>query len=226
MFENMKANILSNNTLCEEPIAVRNIWKKGHNCYFDILFHDSGRTKVLDASYIHDIYDLDTLCYYKDMALFARDFEEERQKIKHDAPVREQKNRLWNEDKAASRYRYLDEIRPEITILKFFASLNPNQAEVKQRVIMDYIKDIRNLSTDFSQQYIEAFIQTLPAGENDFYDSLEKIENRHEDHIERLVREAVKISAADGAIHYEEKRCLAELLQSLREHGIEPDIEF
>ena len=48
----------------------------------------------------------------------------------------------------------------------------------------------------------------------------------NEEHIEYLVHEAAKISAADGAIHYEEKRFLAELLQSLREHGLEPDIEF
>lgn len=230
-FTRLKANILFNNTLREEPISIRNVWKKGANYYFDVLFYASKQTRVLDISYFHDIYDTKTRRYYKDMQLFIKDFEaakaeqDTRQALSTpDEPL--QQNRPWNEDKAASHYQYLNEIRNEAIILKFFAKLNPNLADVKQRVIIDYIKSAKPNTANFSRQYIEAFVATLPYDKDDFYDSLDKLEHTNEEHIEYLVHEAAKISAADGAIHYEEKRFLAELLQSLREHGLEPDIEF
>ena len=230
-FSRLKANLLFKNTLREEDIAIRNVWKKGSNYYFDVLFYATRQTRVLDISYFHDIYDTETRHYYKDMQLFIKDFEAHKSEqdtsralSTPDEPA--QQNRNWNEDKAASHYQYLNEIRNEAIILKFFAKLNPNLADVKQRVIIDYIKDAQPATANFSRQYIEAFVETLPYGNDDFYDSLDKLEHTNEEHIEHLVYEAAKISAADGAIHYEEKRFLAELLQSLREHGLEPDIEF
>ena len=72
-FTQLKANILFNNTLREEPISIRNVWKKGANYYFDVLFYASKQTRVLDISYFHDIYDTKTRRYYKDMQLFIKD---------------------------------------------------------------------------------------------------------------------------------------------------------
>ena len=227
-FSRLKANILFKNTLREEDIAIRNIWKKGANYYFDVLFYASGQTRVLDMSYFHDIYDTETQYYYKDMQVFIKDFENIKNESKKQQAIRSnhQQNRNWDEDKAAQHYQCLNKIRPEVTILKFFARLNPNLSEVKQRVIIDYIKDSEPTTMDFGRQYVEAFVETVPYGKDEFYESLDKLEHHNEEHIERLAREAAKISAADGAVHYEEKRFLAELLQSLREHGLEPDIEF
>ena len=218
-FYNLVANILFNNQLHEENIAVRNVWKKGSGNFLNVYFYATHKSKVLDANYIHDIYDLSTEKYYKDINLFIKDF------FAVQDAKKEQK-RETRAEKTEKNYNFLEKHRSEILILSFFSRLNPNLPAVKENVIREFIKNNLPKSASFSDQYIDAYIRSLFPRVNDFYEALDNLGGCTPEQVENLAKEAVKISAADGVIHYEEKIFLAELFQTLREHGIEVDIEL
>ena len=47
---------------------------------------------------------------------------------------------------------------------------------------------------------------------------------KNPDEAEEMVKEIVKICLADGQLHYNEKLYLAEIFQTLREQGVEPEV--
>ena len=217
-FYNLVANILFNNELHEEKIAVRNVWAKGREDYLNVYFYATGKTKVLDAKYFHDIYDLSTGRYYKNIKRFIAEFgqvQSERRKQTLETKT----------EKIEKNYRSLEDIRPEIEVLVFFSLLDPGLEHVKIKVILDYIGQYK-LPAELSEQYAEAYVRSLTPGIGDFYRDMEKLAGTPAERLDRLAREAVKISASDGVIHYEEKIYLAELFEILRGYGVEPDVEF
>lgn len=208
-FSNLTANILFDNVLHEENIAIRNIWQKGDNCYFNVYFYASGKTKVLDAHYIYDILDHESGRYYKDVNLFIKDF------IKKSAEP-QQKPLLRRGEKIEQNYLLLQEIEPEVIILTFFSRLSTTLYAVKQRVIIDFIRRHVPDGKNLPDQYIEAYIKTVELSDESFYDALNALNAEKVERLKDLASDAAKISAADGVIHYQEKLFLAELIQHLR----------
>ncbi len=220
-FHNLVANILFNNSLHEENIAVKNIWKKGINRYMNVYFYNTGQTRILDASYFHDIYDMDTGRFYKDMEVFSLDFLAEEQKL------REQKNhRKTKIEKAENCFRFLERLRSEVEILSFFARLSPALQSVKNNVIADYIRRRQPKSVVISEQYIDAYVKSVSPSTDSFYEALHNLKYKNAEDVEELAEDAVKISISDGTVHYDEKIYLAELFQTLRDYGIKPDVDF
>lgn len=219
-FFNLIANLLYNNTLHEESIAIKNVWKKGSNLYFNVYFYNSHQSRILDSSYFHDIYDLDTDRYYKDMEVFYLDFISI-QKLHKEQSMQESKA-----ERIENSYNYLESLRSEITILAFFARLTKRFQSIKNNVISDYIKRRQPKYVTMSEQYVDAYVKSILPSKDLFYEALHNLKYKSVKEIEDLVYEAVKISVSDGTIHYDEKIYLAELLQRLRDEGIEPSIEF
>lgn len=219
-FSNLTAHILFDNVLHEENIAIRNIWQKGDNCYFNVYFSSSGKTRVLDAHYIYDIFDHDSGRYYKDINLFIRDYVQRSGEEKHLPPTPRQENKI------EQNYYLLREIAPEIVILAFFATLSLTLSDVKQRVVFDFVRRFLSSNADISSTYVEAYIKTLRLDEDAFYHALSQLNAKASERLKELASDAAKISAADGVIHYQEKLFLAELLQHLRTLNIVPDFEL
>lgn len=218
-FYNLIANLLFNNELHEENIAIRNIWQKSGANFLNVYFYSTKKSKILESNYFHDIYDLSTEKYYKDINVFIEEFLETQKR--HELQKQDTKD-----EKVEIRYTYLENFRPAVLILIFFARLNPNLMNVKINVIKEYIKSKQPQAEKFSNQYIEAYIKSITPSIDDFYQSLEELKRYSSEDVEDMAREAVKISVTDGVVHYEEKIFLAELFQALREYGITPDIEF
>lgn len=61
-------------------------------------------------------------------------------------------------------------------------------------------------------------------GSRRFYKALEAVSAKNPDEAEEMVKEIVKICLADGQLHYNEKLYLAEIFQTLREQGVEPEV--
>lgn len=219
-FFNLIANLLYNNTLHEEAIALKNVWKKGNNLYFNVYFYNSHQSRILDSSYFHDIYDLDTDRYYKDMEAFYFDFISV-QRLHKEQSMQESKT-----ERVENSYNYLESLYAEVTILAFFARINKSCQSIKNNVISDYIKRRQPKHVTISEQYIDAYVKSILPSKDSFYEALHNLKYKNIKDIEELVYEVVKISVSDGTIHYDEKIYLAELLQILRDEGIEPSIEF
>ena len=213
-FYNIEAHIFINHRLQKENIAVRGIWQKGENCYFKVYFYDSKKTKALDTHYIYDLYDKSTEKYYKDIQAFINDYNE---------VMQARENRAKDEIKAArieNNFNTLQPLVPEIIVLMFFALMRPELENVKISVVVDFIKKHQAKASNFSSQYIEAFIKAQTINVAAFYSALEELPYHEEDILEDLINEAIKISATDGVIHYEEKLYLAELMQFYRDNNI------
>lgn len=77
-----------------------------------------------------------------------------------------------------------------------------------------------------SDQYISSYLKDLNPNEDNFLTAVDNLKAKSPEEVEELIKEALKISASDGAVSYTERLWLAEIIQTLREYGIEPDIEF
>ena len=98
--------------------------------------------------------------------------------------------------------------------------------KIKNHVIRDYILRRLPQTKMLSDQYISSYLKGLSPDEADFLAAVDKLNTQSPEEVEDLIREALKISASDGFISYTERLYLAEIIQTLREYGIEPDIEF
>ncbi len=214
-FYNMLAHIVHQNKLVEENVAVKNVWKKNDIVFFDLYFYRKKKSQVIDSVYVHDLLDLTTEKYYRDAKAFLEDYsllknkKENRQPEEHNAD-----------------FRHLEEIRDDLIILTFMAKCNLNFTNVKTKAIHDFINAHKPKACVLSNQYITSYLKSLKPNEEDFYKALDNLKSKTPEEAEEIMQEAVKISISDGAIHYQERLYLAEILQTLREHGLEPNVEF
>lgn len=215
-FYNMLAHIVYKNRMVEENVAVKNLWKKEDTVFLDLYFYRAKKSQVIDGAFIHDIYDLTTEKYYKNADEFIADFMQEREL--GDA-VKEEKPESLN-----INIRHLEDIKDDLIILTFMAKCNANFTDIKTKTIKGFINKLKPQSAALSEQYISTYLKGLCPNEDDFFEALGNLKSKTPEEAEAIAAEAVKISASDGAIHYNERIYLAELLQTLREHGLEFDV--
>lgn len=217
-FYNMLAHIIYNNRLIEENVAVKNVWKKDNLIFFDLYFYRNKKSQVIDGVFIHDLFDLATEKYYCDAVSFYEDFEAHKQA----AEIEEDDN----EPESGIDFRHLEEIRDDLIILTFMAKCNLNFTNIKTKAIREFINAHKPKACALSDQYISSYLKSLNPDEGAFYKALENLKSKTPEEAAEIMQEAVKISVSDGAIHYQERLYLAEILQTLREHGLEPDVGF
>lgn len=220
-FYNLLVHIVSNNKLAEENAALKNIWNKEGNIMLDLYFYRLKMSKVIDGAYVHDILDLTTEKYYSGCKELLSDYNKYllQKQEKTAAAANAPKVRAYQYD-----FKHLDDIKDDIIVLVFISCCTDYYSEIKKKTIRAYITKIHPDVKNMSSQYIDAYLEEINPNEADFYKALENLSHKTPEEAESLVREAVKICISDGVMAYNEKILIAELLQILREQGLEPDV--
>ena len=219
-FYNMLVHIVFKNRVSEENVAVKNAWEKNGTLFFDLYFYRAKKGKLIDAALVRDLYDLNTEKYYYSAQNFYQEFLQSRELAAEQSEKKPKANPIVVDVKQ------LESIKDDLIILTFMAKCNSSFTEIKIKTIRNYITRLRPETETLSEQYINAYLKDLNPDEDDFYLSLINIKSKTPEAATNLAKEAFKVSASDGAIMYNECIYLAELLQALREYGLEPDIGF
>ncbi len=219
-FYNMLVHIVFKNRVAEENVAVKNAWEKNGTLFFDLYFYRAKKGKLIDAALVRDLYDLNTEKYYYSAQNFYQEFLQSRELAAEQSEKKPKANPIVVDVKQ------LESIKDDLIILTFMAKCNSSFTEIKIKTIRNYITRLRPETETLSEQYINAYLKDLNPDEDDFYLSLINIKSKTPEAATNLAKEAFKVSASDGAIMYNERIYLAELLQALREYGLEPDIGF
>lgn len=213
-FYNMIVHLVQNNRLFEENVAVKNVWQKDNNLFFDIYFYRNQKSYVFDAAFIHDLLDLTTEKYYGTLEAFVKDYQKEETL---EAPA-------VSENKFLIDKKIFEPLNIDLVILTFMAQCGGNFSAIKEKIIYDYILDQIPETRSLSRQYINAYLTGIKPSVENFYKAINHLNTKNPDEASELVKESVKICLSDGQLHYIEKLYLAEIFQVLREQGVEPDV--
>ncbi len=209
-YYNMIVHLIRNNRLYEENAAIKNVWKKDNNIFFDIYFYRNQKSYVFDSVFIHDLLDLTNEKYYASPADFLADF----QGGNSDLPPPDKNTPLVDK-------RLFEPIDVDLVIMTFVADCCSNFIPIKEKIIYDYIIEKIPATSSLSHQYVNTYLQGLQPDEARFYQALAAIKSATPDAAEDLLRECVKICLSDGQLHYAEKLYLAEIVQTLRDNGVD-----
>ncbi len=218
-FYNMLVHLIAGRKIREENVAVKNIWQKDNLVFLDLYFYRTKRSQVIDSVYIKDFLDLSNEKFYASAELFITDY---CNYLSHQGMTANQNKA----DVPAFDFKHLLPIKDNLIILTFLAKCTDKFNKIKNHVIRDYILRRLPQTKMLSDQYISSYLKGLSPDEADFLAAVDKLNTQSPEEVEDLIREALKISASDGFISYTERLYLAEIIQTLREYGIEPDIEF
>lgn len=218
-FYNMLVHLTSpGHKVIEENVAVKNIWQKNSLVFLDLYFYRTKKSHIVDSVYLRDIADLTNEKVYSSAEDFIKDY------CAYTAMVEEEEKK---EDITQSfDFRHLEKIKDNLIILTFIAKCTADFNQVKLASIRKYINKKLPQTKALSEQYLNNYMEELKPTENNFFKAIESLKAQTPEEIENLITEALKISSADGALSYQERYYIAEIIQALREYGIEPDIEF
>ena len=215
-FYNLLAHIKSGDDVREENVALKNIWDHGGNIMLNLYFYRDKSSKVIDSAYIKDIINLNTEKLYTSCSVLLRDYNEFKlQQI----PTGERPAR-----KIPVNLELLEVLKDDIIILLYIAKCIDYFSEIKKRTILQYIEQHHPQPQSLSQNYIESCLKSLHPTTEEFYEAAEHLSKKTPEEAEELMQAAVKICIGDGFMAYNEKIYLAELLQILREQGVELDV--
>lgn len=209
-YYNMIVHLIRNNRLYEENAAIKNVWKKGQNIFFDIYFYRNQKSYVFDGVFIHDLLDLTNEKYYASPAAFLEDF----QSGCSDLPPPDINVSLVDK-------RLFESVDVDLVIMAFVADCCSNFIPIKEKIIYDYIVKKIPAAASLSLQYVNTYLQGLQPDESHFYKALEAMKAATPEAATDLLKECVKICLSDGQLHYAEKLYLAEIVQTLRNNGID-----
>lgn len=215
-FYNMIVHIVYQGNMIEENVAVKNIWEKDEHTFIDLYFYRTKKSQVINGLFIHDILDLNTEKSYGNVKELLFDYMED----KIDVIVEGEDIRNYS----LNDFKHIEEMRDEIVILTFLAKCNNIYTLIKENTIRSYIKKHEPSAENLSHQYLSSFLKSINPDEDDFYESLENIKSKTPERVCDLARTAVSIGVSDGRLEYNEKIYVAEILQKLREQGLEPDV--
>ncbi len=212
-FYNMQVHLIQNNRIYEENAAVKNVWKKDGNIFLDLYFYRMRKSYIFDAVFIHDIIDLSTEKSYRKMDEFWVDFNAS-DETKEDSTIQPKEIKIIPDNKI------FEPIYSELVIMSFFANCCGHYSLLKEKIILDYI--IRKLppAQNLSHNYLDSYLGGLKPTHEDFYGAINKLNYQNPYQLEDMCMEILKICMADGRLHHNEKRYLADMLQILREAGV------
>ena len=214
LFYNLLVHIIANDKLIEETAALKNIWGKDGNIMLNLYFYRTKTSKVIDSAYIHDIMDLSTEKYYTRCQDLLKDYETQVVAAK---PEKVRKTELPD-------FRHMECLKDDLIILIFVSRCIDYYSEIKKRTIFQYIKTHHPQPQNLSEQYIEAYLNGVKPTLEEFYKALDNLKAKMPEEAADLAKEVVKICISVGTMAYNEKVYIAEILQFLREQGVEPDV--
>lgn len=216
-FYNLLVHIVNNDKLVEENVALKNIWGQEGNIMLSLYFYRSKTSQVIDASYIHDIFDLTSEKYYTRCKDLMDDY------LAHQNKASTEKT-VTKKEVPTLDFKHLGNIKDDLILLVFVAKCVDYFSDIKKKTIYEYVKARQPLIKNLSSQYIDTYLKALNPTVEEFYEALDNIKLKSPDQAEDLAREVVKICVSDGIMAYNEKVYIAEVLQSLRECGLDPDV--
>ncbi len=214
-FYNLLVHIVVGDKLVEENAALKNIWGSDGNIMLNLYFYRTKTSQVIDAAYVHDALDLTTEKYYTRCRDLLDDY------------LAQQRHADSKEPETAdsvAEFKHLESLKDDLIILIFISRCIDYYSEIKKKTIHQYIKTHHPQPQNLSAQYIETYLNGVKPTLNDFYQALDNLKYKTPEEAEDLAQEVVKICISDGTMAYNEKVYIAEILQTLREHGVEPDV--
>lgn len=216
-FYNLLAHIKYGDDVHEVNVALKNIWDHGGNIMLDLYFYRDKSSKVMDSAYIKDILDLNTEKLYTSCTDLLQDYKE-----KNAPQTQREKNPVLKRQPV--NLELLEVLKDDIVILLFVAKCIDYFSEIKKKTILQYIEQHHPHPQSLSKNYIDVCLKSLHPTKEEFYQAVENMRQKTPEEAEDLVQAVVKICISDGFLAYEEKVYLAEILQILREQGVEPDV--
>ena len=210
-FYNMEVSLIKNGRIYKEHVAIRNVWEKDRNIFLDLYFYRLQKSFIFDAVFVRDISDLNRDVYYNDIGKFTTDFQ---------AAAKEGGLPQATKSKSSSSSGILSAIADDIMLLLFISAIWKDKTEIKQKIIIDYIKENVPAASSLSERYLKEYLSSLKPKVNDFYFLLPKLKSKQPKEAEKLLKEAIKICSSDGYLHYNERMYLADIIQTLREYGL------
>ena len=208
-FYNMQVNLIKNGKIYNERAAIRNIWQKDNTTFLDIYIYRINRSYVFDSVFVHDITDNSREKYYKDIRKFVADFYATN--VTTEQP---EKNCNGNNDKIFSS------IEDDLIILRFMSEVWKDKKEIKDKIIIEYIRNTVRSSQKLSDIYLEKYIDKIHPDIRDFYEAISKLRAKSPQQAEYLLKEAAKLCLSDGYLEYHERMYLADLMEILRTYGL------
>ena len=214
-FYNLLVHIVVGDKLVEENAALKNIWGSDGNIMLNLYFYRTKTSQVIDAAYVHDVLDLTTEKYYTRCRDLLDDYQ---------AQPRHADSQEPETADSVAEFKHLESLKDDLIILIFISRCIDYYSEIKKKTIHQYIKTHHPQPQNLSAQYIETYLNGVKPTLNDFYQALDNLKYKTPEEAEDLAQEVVKICISDGTMAYNEKVYIAEILQTLREHGVEPDV--
>lgn len=209
-FYNLMVRFVDSSEIKEANVALKKIWEQGDNIMLDLYFYQNKKSKVIDGAFIRGIQDLNTEKEYLSARELMLDY------------IRN-KYQTQKKEKFGAKLKPFNEIKDDIIILLYIAKVVDYYSEMKKNSIIDYIQKYYENKV-ITSQFIEGHLQEVNPDRDDFYEALEHLSKKTPEDVEALVQEVVKVCVCDGFLAYEEKVCIAEILQTLRLQGVEPDV--
>lgn len=216
-FYNILAHINYKNRLLEETVAVKKVWLKDNSTFFDLYFYRNHKSYVIEKAFIHDMVDLTSEVYYDTADKFIKDYFSDREIDLH--PSLTAKPQIIEA-------KVFEAIETDLVILTFLANCAGDFSEIKERALEDYILMHQPPSSNLSSQYMRSYISQIKPSPDNYYEALVKLSAKTPTQATGIVKGAFKVCLSDGQLHYQEKLYIAEMLQILREQGLEPDIDL
>lgn len=214
-FYNLLVHIVVGDKLVEENAALKNIWGSDGNIMLNLYFYRTKTSQVIDAAYVHDVLDLTTEKYYTRCRDLLDDYL---------AQPRHADSKEPETADSVAEFKHLESLKDDLIIMIFISRCIDYYSEIKKKTIHQYIKTHHSQPQNLSAQYIETYLNGVKPTLNDFYQALDNLKYKTPEEAEDLAQEVVKICISDGTMAYNEKVYIAEILQTLREHGVEPDV--
>lgn len=200
-----------NGKVTKRKITIRRIWQRGKEVLVDGFCHEVKAPRIFMASRIQKIFDIKNKKAYNDPKKFL---------LGKIAAVTDQGG--MGKTSAA---KIIETVRDELSALTFLAKIDDNFDPNELKVILEYVRKLSG-GAKYDSAEVREYIERLYPDEECFYEAMEDILDKDVDFITAFVETFVKLILADGLVHDDEREFLAELLQILREEGIEIDVGF
>jgi hypothetical protein len=200
-----------NGEVSKRKITIRRIWQRGQEVLIDGFCHEMKAPRIFMASRIQKIFDIKNKKAYSNPKQFL---------LSQIAAVSEG----GGMGKTAAS-KIIASIRNELSALTFLAKIDDSFDPAEMKVILEYVRK-QSDGAKYDSTEIKDYVERLYPDEECFYDAIDGILDADINYISNFVETFVKLILADGLVHDEEREFLAEMLETLREEGIELDVGF
>lgn len=195
----------------KRKVTIRRIWQRGQEIMVDGFCHEVKAPRIFLASRIQKIVDLKKKKVYAQPKKFL---------LGEIAAVPSSGSMG-----VSSTSQIIAKLRNELAALVFLAKVDDEFNPSEMKVIMEYTKS-RSGNLKYNFEELRDHLERLVPDEECFYEAMDEILNQPIDIITAFVESFVKLILSDGVVHDDEREFLGELLQILREEGIELDVGF